>query len=290
MAYHNTYSSCTVKGEFAMLQEHDTLFTIGEFAALHEINKKTLMWYDEIGLLKPVCTRENGYRCYSYQQSATLEIILMLRELDMSLEEIRQFLNNRSPETFDNLLTEKIDQLNQTISHLKAVQKVLQNHRRDLHTLATLDLNAITLVHRPSRYLAAVEIQEGLTSEEEISRVVAKTKQYQLRRLHDASYGAMLPVEHLYQGKMDAYSALYIEMPFPASKKGLHLQPAGTYLRAFCQGSWDHLPQRYQQILDYAQENGLELTGYAYETGINELVIHNVEDYITQIDIPVVEK
>ncbi len=37
-----------------MIKEKNTLFTIGQFAALHEINKKTLMWYDEIGLLKPI--------------------------------------------------------------------------------------------------------------------------------------------------------------------------------------------------------------------------------------------
>lgn len=53
-----------------MLKEKAALFTIGQFAALHEINKKTLMWYDEIGLLKPACIKENGYRYYSYQQSA----------------------------------------------------------------------------------------------------------------------------------------------------------------------------------------------------------------------------
>lgn len=270
-----------------MHPEYGTLFTIGEFAALHEINKKTLMWYDEIGLLKPACIRENGYRCYSYAQSATLETILMLRELDMSLEDIRQFLENRSPETFDRLLQEKITQLSQTIAHLKTVQKLLQNHRRDLKTLAGLDLDAITLVQRDSRYLAAVEIAPGMRDEEEIARVVDKAKHYHLRRLHDASYGAMLPVERLYQGQLDAYSALYIEMPFPVSKKGLHQQPAGTYLRAFCQGSWDRLPQRYRQILDYAQRSGLTLTGYAYETGLNELVISSMDDYITQIDIPV---
>ena len=33
-----------------MLREKPKLFTIGQFAALHGINKKTLMWYDEIGL------------------------------------------------------------------------------------------------------------------------------------------------------------------------------------------------------------------------------------------------
>lgn len=34
------------------------LFTIGQFAKIHGINKKTLMWYDEIGLLRPAVIKE----------------------------------------------------------------------------------------------------------------------------------------------------------------------------------------------------------------------------------------
>lgn len=79
VAYNNPDSNCTVKGEFEMSFAAETFFTIGQFADLHEINKKTLMWYDEIGLLKPAAVRENGYRYYTYQQSSTLETILMLR-------------------------------------------------------------------------------------------------------------------------------------------------------------------------------------------------------------------
>ena len=46
-----------------MLREKPKLFTIGQFAALHGINKKTLMWYDEIGLFKPAFIHEeNGYQ------------------------------------------------------------------------------------------------------------------------------------------------------------------------------------------------------------------------------------
>ena len=84
-----------------MLKEKNTLFTIGQFAALHEINKKTLMWYDEIGLLKPACIKENGYRYYSYQQSTVLETILMLRELNVSLDEIKQFMENEGHRSHD---------------------------------------------------------------------------------------------------------------------------------------------------------------------------------------------
>ena len=35
------------------MNEKSKLLTIGQFAALHGINKKTLMWYDEIGLFHP---------------------------------------------------------------------------------------------------------------------------------------------------------------------------------------------------------------------------------------------
>ena len=58
----------------------DKYLTIGQFAAMHGINKKTLMWYDEIGLLKPAAIHpENGYRLYTYYQSPILETILLLR-------------------------------------------------------------------------------------------------------------------------------------------------------------------------------------------------------------------
>ena len=51
----------------------DKLLTIGQFAAMHGINKKTLMWYDEIGLFKPVVINpENGYRCYNYHKALSL--------------------------------------------------------------------------------------------------------------------------------------------------------------------------------------------------------------------------
>ena len=36
----------------------------------------------------------------------------------------------------------------------------------------------------------------------------------------------------------------------------------------------------------YAEENQLQFCGSAYEKGINELVIDTLDDYITQIEIP----
>ena len=61
-------------------------FTAGQFARLHQLNKRTLHYYDDIGLFSPAYKGENGYRYYTYQQSAQLENILAMRQLNMSIE------------------------------------------------------------------------------------------------------------------------------------------------------------------------------------------------------------
>lgn len=270
-----------------MFFDTDKLFTIGQFAKLHEINKKTLMWYDEMDLLKPAVIKENGYRYYTYYQSSLLETILLLRELNVSIPEIQNFLQNRSAFSLECLLSDKIKELDDTISHLRAVRALMSEKKGHMAAIQNLDLSGVSIIEKTeTHYFATVPISASTSSEKEIEMVVAKTKKYQRRRLHDASYGAILPVENLYSGNFDGYSALYIELPFPTCRTGLHIQPKGKYLRAFCKGDWDNLPNRYQDILAYAEKQNLKLTGFAYEKGINEIVIDTLDDYITQIEIP----
>lgn len=263
------------------------LLTIGQFAALHGINKKTLMWYDEIGLFKPaVINPENGYRCYNYHQSPILETILLLRELDVSIAEIQDFMNNRSAENLKHLLDEKIAELDLQLMHLQAVRKTVFNHQQDMAALLTMDLSEICIVEKEERCLVTVDIDQDVTFEKEVELITAETARYQLGRLHDASYGSMISVTSLLNGNFDDYTKLFIEIPQLEQKRGLHIQPKGTYLRAFHKGGWDKLPLRYQEILKYARRQGLTLSGYSYEKGINETVIDRVEDYIIRIEIP----
>ena len=274
------------------MKEQSKLLTIGQFAALHGINKKTLMWYDETGLFKPAAINpENGYRCYTYRQSPLLETILLLRELDVSINEIREFMKNRSAGNMKCLLDEKITELDQNILHLQAVRKTLCNHRQNMETLLHMDLEEISIVDKEERCLVTVDIGKDVTFEEEVEMITAETAKYRLGRLHDASYGSMIPVGSLQDGSFDNYTKLFIEIPiqipFLPQQKGLHLQPKGKYLRAFHKGCWYRLPLRYRQILNYAGRQGLVLSGFSYEKGINETVIDRMEDYILQIEIPV---
>ena len=95
----------------------------------------------------------------------------------------------------------------------------------------------------------------------------------------------MISVDSLLNGCYDNYSRLFIEIPFLPYQDGLHIMPGGKYLRAFHKGEWNGIPKRYQEILDYAKKNKLNLHGFSYEMGINENVIDRIEDYIVQIEI-----
>ena len=270
-----------------MSQKNQSL-TIGQFAALHGINKKTLMWYDEIGLFRPASVNpENGYRCYNYHQSPILETILLLRELDVSVPEIQNFMKNRSAQNLKCLLNEKIAELDLQLLHLQAVRKTLSCHRQDMDTLLTMDLSEICIVEKEEQCLVTVDIDKDVTFEREVELITAETARYRLCRLHDASYGSMVPVASLLNGNFDGYTRLFIEIPWLGQRSGLHIQPKGNYLRAFHKGGWDQLPLRYREILAFAHEKGLALSGYSYEKGINETVIDRIEDYIVQIEIPI---
>ena len=270
------------------MNRQNKLLTIGQFAAMHGINKKTLMWYDEIGLFRPASINpENGYRYYDYHQSPVLETILLLRDLDVSIHEIQDFMKDRSAGNLKQLLEEKMADLDKQIAHLQTVRTTLSAHRQNMDTLLTMDLSEISVVEREERCLVTVEIDRDTSFEREVELITAETEKYQLGRLHKASYGSMISVSSLMSGRYDDYSRLFIEIPFLSYQAGLHMAPGGKYLRAFCKGEWDRLPKRYQEIFDYAREHGLTPYGYSYEMGINENVIERIEDYIVQIEIPI---
>lgn len=79
-------------------------YTAGELAKLFGIPKQTMFYYDKLGLLTPEFVAENGYRYYAMPQYLTLEIILFLRKLDISVPHIKEFLEHRSRDEILNIL------------------------------------------------------------------------------------------------------------------------------------------------------------------------------------------
>lgn len=68
-------------------------YAINKLAKISGISTRTLRYYDEIGLLKPLRVASSGYRFYGPEQVNTLQQILFYRELDFSLADIKTLLS-----------------------------------------------------------------------------------------------------------------------------------------------------------------------------------------------------
>ena len=93
------------------------MFTVGEFSKLAQVSKRLLRYYDEIGLFKPVqIDAESGYRYYSAEQMPELNRILALKDLGLTLEQIRRMMSDQvSTEEIQGMLLMKKAEVEQQL-------------------------------------------------------------------------------------------------------------------------------------------------------------------------------
>ena len=69
--------------------------TVQQVSKLTGVSVRTLHYYDQIGLLQPAQILENGYREYQEEQLERLQQILLFRELEFPLKEIKEILGRK---------------------------------------------------------------------------------------------------------------------------------------------------------------------------------------------------
>ena len=93
------------------------MMTIGEVSRIAHLSVRTLRHNDRIGLLRPCGTTEAGYRLYNDDALKRLHTILLFRELEFPLADIRRILDTPGFDPVQALETQ-IDQLTMRREHL----------------------------------------------------------------------------------------------------------------------------------------------------------------------------
>lgn len=93
--------------------------TVHEVSELTGVSIRTLHYYDKIGLLRPTDTTESGYRLYDDTALERLQHILLFRELQFPLKDIKTILDSPN---FD-----KSKALEQQIALLQLKKEHLEN-------------------------------------------------------------------------------------------------------------------------------------------------------------------
>lgn len=147
------------------------LFTIQNILHITGITKKTLHHYHKIGLLPPSHIADNGYRLYDRQALATLQMILLFKEMGFSLTEISTILP-LSKEKQKDILIHQRKLLESKKQKLTTVIEQLD------HYIEETDISKLTLFDDSTTF--SIEKQYDL----EAKLVYSETKAYQEFQAH----------------------------------------------------------------------------------------------------------
>ncbi len=269
------------------MKNNSAFFTAGEFAKLHQLNKRTLHYYDSVGIFSPKYKGENGYRYYAYEQSIELENILALREIGMSIEEIQVYIKNPNKVDFQKMSKSKIYEIEQTISRLKQLKAILKEKSEILDLCEEIYDGKIEIVNLKEEYLLMTPlplIAETSSSFLNNSKAIMEHLKASWEfSNYKKSCGSYISLDKIKNKNFEKYDGIFTQVD--KNGKNLTIKPQGQYLRGFSIGNWNKIPLLYENMIKFANEKTLNLNGYAFECGLNEFAIANEDEYITQIEI-----
>ena len=108
--------------------------TTHEVEEMLDITKKTLIYYENEGLVKP-SRDNNNYRCYNQDDISKIKFILLLREMDVTIEEIKQIINKQK--SIRDVLENKKDLIKQRRLDLDHIDEKINNYIKRKKVLNT---------------------------------------------------------------------------------------------------------------------------------------------------------
>ena len=136
-----------------MKEPIDNYFTTGELAKLCKIPRKTLLYYDSLGLITPEVIEENGYRYYKRTQLFALELILTMRKLDIPLAEIKTYLSNKSYTNYRNIMSDREIFLEKLLKKIIKTKNELHHSLLILNQLENIKFNDVLTVRTDNEFL-----------------------------------------------------------------------------------------------------------------------------------------
>ncbi len=94
------------------------MMTVKEVSRLTGVSVRTLQYYDRIGLLHPTGYTQSGYRQYDDVALEKLQQILLFRELEFPLKDIREIVN-RSDFNREKAMEQQIELLEMKKEHIE---------------------------------------------------------------------------------------------------------------------------------------------------------------------------
>ncbi len=238
--------------------------TIGRFAELAGISRQTLIYYDRIGLFSPKYSAPNGYRYYTYDQLDLLWVILMFRELDISINQIKTYIQDLNPKDAIRMLSQCHDSVEARLKRLESAKDMLRLRLNDIHQGLKQDVTSIAdriMPQRPIFRGKAVDKDRRAIEDDEWTAFYLDYKENHL--ISGYPEGFIVCRDYLFSDNPPTIHAIICHVG-SAGYANAYI-PAGRYVTAWGPGSFDDVGPIYARLADYIRSHQLKVVGAAYE-------------------------
>lgn len=284
MKQHKKYNSTNLKEKLS----------IGELAKLRGITTETLRHYDRIGLVKPAyIDKDTNYRYYSIYQYEIVGTIKELRQLGMSIDEIKQFLNNRNKKKSLELLKTKYEELIERLNELTELRDNICEKINHLELLENNSFNENEVIIKNIESRRIISLNRVISDELSLSYAVIELENILNEKapiIASNRFGVIIEKEHLDIGNLIAPSVVFV-FAREKTKVEEHLIreiSGGLFACIRYYGDiWDR-EKSLRHLLEFIHENGYKIVGNPLQiVQIDITITNNINELLYEIQIPI---
>ena len=263
-------------------------YKIGEISKIYGIGRDSLMYYEELGILKPFRDK-NGYRMYKLSDIWRLNLIKELRSLNFPMKKVKEYLDDRNIESTKEILNTEISLIDEKIEELLSYKKNIMKRLDTIsYELRNLNLYEIDLVYINKR--KALELNANITKDEEFDFLIQKLqKDYENRFtiLGNNNIGSSFCLDKIKKGIYNEFKSVFC---FLEDEEEIYniIFNEGYYLTLTYKGEYKNNKHYINKMFKYIEEKGYKVISDPIE--IYKIDIHetgDINEFITEIQIPV---
>ncbi len=248
----------------------NTLLPIGKMAEINHVSIAALRHYDHLGLLKPVYINpETGYRYYSIDQNARLDMIAYMKELGMSLAEVRNVFEKEDISLIESILARKNEQFHREMLDLKRRHDTVERAIASIERYRKSPVTGVpALEYIGHRYIWPIPCSENFYDTPDISgyeRVLWNLRQdlmnHGITNIHSYNNGTSISQRDYLEGKLIADKVFaFLDHTMANNWKEIKLVESSMYACIYADRYEDEIPCA-QKLLYYCKEQGYQISG-----------------------------
>lgn len=244
------------------------MMKIGEMASFNQVSIPTLRLYDKMGLLKPYyIDGETNYRYYGMHQKARLDMIQYMKELGISLSEIKTILDSGDVQLIESTLIRKKRQVREQLStletRLKAISRTIESVERfrkaptcGMTTVEYIPHRKIYSMHTPVNfYDYDISVYEQLLGELKLDII-----KNNLPEIYYCNAGTILKKEDFLAQRLISHEIfVFVDDDIPDSA-AIKRVDSGMFACIYLD-SFEDEPKYAAKLLEFCENNGYTVSG-----------------------------